>query len=402
MIPADLTPAQFEKYRPLARQTALSSLALFHKLPAALVPFLLKETIALDWKFPAERGELLRQLVYLNSLSPDQLTREMAAFERLHLSPQLEALDWVNSPELFIEQFSASLWSSGQMDAFRSASQQYVSDFHKAQPEPEPPLPRAAIVFFGSGSANLNYKLFRKLRREGTYFSAITGATHTAAALDLLKARAAAHPAPYAHWFIDGSHTVAPNPSVTSISYDRLALLRSKLTGKIRDAFQARISPETLRTELAEMTPESLGMSADPQEQILNRFKVSLFTEGSGTQIYSTTFVQWTAREALRRAQPVTLVARFTPRQRETSMQEMLSNASPAELDPAGSLVDGDMGAWYIWINLQRLTGAKRSSFLACFEGRNEAVAVGPGFARAAEDHTSITFQDLLTRIVRA
>ncbi len=43
---------------------------------------------------------------------------------------------------------------------------------------------------------------------------------------------------------------------------------------------------------------------------MLNRFQLSLLTEGSGTQVFATTFVQWAAREALRRAQPLTV---FTP-----------------------------------------------------------------------------------------
>ena len=43
-----------------------------------------------------------------------------------------------------------------------------------------------------------------------------------------------------------------------------------------------------------------------PKDEVLERFKVSLLTEGSGTQIFSTSFAQWAAREALRRAQPLT------------------------------------------------------------------------------------------------
>ena len=46
---------------------------------------------------------------------------------------------------------------------------------------------------------------------------------------------------------------------------------------------------------------------------MLDRFQVKLLTEGSGTQIFSTTFAQWTAREALRRAQSQTLLVRFAP-----------------------------------------------------------------------------------------
>ena len=71
----------------------------------------------------------------------------------------------------------------------------------------------------------------------------------------------------------------------------------------------------------------SFEESGDPG--LLNRFGVSLLTEGSGTQIFSTTFVQWAAREVLRRAQPVTLLARFAPRQRERAMNELLGECGP-------------------------------------------------------------------------
>ena len=75
---------------------------------------------------------------------------------------------------------------------------------------------------------------------------------------------------------------------------------------------------------------------------------LKLLTEGSGTQIFSTSFTQWAARESLRRAQPLTLLVRFAPRQRQKPMNEMLfAKAESVELDPVGSLVDGDMGAYY-------------------------------------------------------
>ena len=79
--------------------------------------------------------------------------------------------------------------------------------------------------------------------------------------------------------------------------------------------------------------------------EILQRFQIKL-TEGSGTQVFSTSFVPWTAREALRRAQPLTLLVRFAPRQRQKPMNELLSaNPNQLELDVSGSLMDADMGA---------------------------------------------------------
>src|SRR6185437_6550686 len=131
------------------------------------------------------------------------------------------------------------------------------------------------------------------------------------------------------------------------------------------------MGPEELRSDLARLLPADLGMDKDG-DTVLDRFQVKLFTEGSGTQIFSTTFAQWTAREALRRAQPLTLLVRFAPRQRQRPMNELLSgtNANP-ELDLAGSVVDADMGAYYNWLNQQRLPGADQSAFLVWFEGHN-------------------------------
>jgi hypothetical protein len=123
-----------------------------------------------------------------------------------------------------------------------------------------------------------------------------------------------------------------------------------------------------------------------------------VLTEGSGTQIFSTTFAQWTAREALRRAQPLTLLVRFAPRQRQRPMNEMLTNSHTApEVDPMGSLVDGEMGAYYHWINQQRLPGAEQSAFLAWFEGHSRALVVAPTLPRGAESNSAIDMGKLLS-----
>ncbi len=399
MKPADLKPEHFAQYRPVARQTAIDYLSTLQQLPAAFVPFLLKEIIALDWKFPAEREELLQQLSYLQALPAAARSHEMEAFAQIRMSPELEVFDWVNMPGQFLEKLSAQLWATSQMDAFRLASERYMQDFRAARPNQDPPIPRLAIVLIGRGVTVNAYPLFRKLRRQGTYFGQVNGDLGLDHVLQTINTRAASQPAPYAHWFIDGNRTTLENPQIALVSYEALSPIRASLTAKIRQAFETRMSPEALRTMLAATTPEDLGIQSKPGDAVLDHFKVALFTEGSGTQIYSTTFVQWTAREALRRAKPLTLVARFTPRQREAPMSELLNGSFKNTADPAGSLVDADMGAWYTWIGLQRLPGSDRSAFLAWFEDHNEAVAVGPTFAKGARDNTSIQLAELLERV---
>ena len=161
------------------------------------------------------------------------------------------------------------------------------------------------------------------------------------------------------------------------------------------------MGPEALRTLLAQMRPADLGMDRvsddKPSDEVLERFEVSLLTEGSGTQIFSTSFAQWAAREALRRAQPLTLLVRFAPRQRQKPMNELLSAVTPSpEFDFVGSMVDADLGAFYNWLNQQRLPGAEQSSFLVWFEGHSQALAIGPSMPRGTESTSAADLGQLL------
>jgi hypothetical protein len=101
----------------------------------------------------------------------------------------------------------------------------------------------------------------------------------------------------------------------------------------------------------------------------------------------------------LRRAQPLTLVAHFAPRQREQSMRELLAgNRQTPVPDPEGSLIDADMGAYYTWINQQRLPGADQARFLAWFEGHGEMLAIGPSFPRETEETRRVELSELISR----
>jgi hypothetical protein len=135
-------------------------------------------------------------------------------------------------------------------------------------------------------------------------------------------------------------------------------------------------------------------------DAVLRRFQVSLLTEGSGTQLYSTTFVQWACREALRRAQPATLLARFAPRERELSLGEVLSNPHQERgTDPDGSLIDADMGAYYTWLSQQRLSHPEDARFLVWFEGQSQALAIAPKLQAGTACADRIGLSEVLRRM---
>ena len=71
----------------------------------------------------------------------------------------------------------------------------------------------------------------------------------------------------------------------------------------------------------------------------------------------------------------------------------------PPELDPHGSLIDADMGAYYTWLNQQRLPGEEKSAFLAWFEDHSEAVVIAPGIERGKTSATPTDLAALIARI---
>jgi hypothetical protein len=405
--PSDLKAEDFAKYPPEARQLAASYVSLLKDMPLAFLPLLLREIIEYDWKFPIERRDLNRQLSYLESLSAGQRRAMLAGFAELKLPASLEQMDWVGAPMRFSEQLTAYLWASHQIDSFRAAAVAYVQKLNAAMPNEALPMPRLGIVLIGQGVAENKYPLFRKLRPHGVYFKQVDPRDGLQAVLDVMARRARAHPAPFAHWYIDGGAAVSlpdsaaqqnrPAAAIAGVSYQSLAPVRSALLNHIQKIARSNSpGPEALVAALAQMQPAELGMNGDP---VLNHFQVDLLTQGSGTQVFSTSFVQWAAREALRRAQPVTLFARFAPRQRERPLNELLAGTYPNELDPHGALIDADMGGYYTWLNQLRLSAGEKSSFLIWFEDHNEALAIGPAFSGGLESSERVSLAQIFSRI---
>jgi len=396
MLPEQLTAASFSGYAPEAREFATKHIELLRRLPLAFVPLVLRELIVYDWKFPAERVDLDRQFRYLGGLPQDQLRTTMAAFSQLHLTRELEQTDWINSPAVFSEQLSAHLWATHQIDAFRAAAVDYVAKSNGSSPDPSLPLHRLGIAVIGQGAGKSDYRLFRKLRTQGTYYTQVRHSDGVKTLLDAVAKRAQTGDH-YSHWYIDGAAGAPAPPGVTLISYSALAGPRATLQTRMQKTYEASVfDPEAFRTMLAQLKPDEVGLGSG----LVSRFELSLLTEGSGTQVFATTFVQWAAREVLRRAQPLTIFARFTPRQREKPMNELLIETQRRpEFDPQGSLVDADMGAYYTWVNLQRLPEAEKAAFLVWFEDHGEALAIAPSVGRGKQADQAIELEALIAAI---
>jgi len=396
MLPQNLQPEHFALYPPEAKKLVLASLDTLTRLPLSFLPSMLREVIEYDYKFPSERRAIDKEIAILKALTPTQFDEWMQPLARISFSLKLEDVDWVNHPAQFVEQESAYLWSTQQLDAFRKAATDYGNRLAEASPQQPIPVQRLGIAVIGQGVTSWDGTLFRKLRQHGTYFTQIKPENGLSQLLDVIAGRAKAHPEAYGHWYVDGGEAAQQNPSLTTVSYKALEPVRAALLKHMQSKIALPgMGPEELRSNMARLLPSDLAMDAagDP---VLDRFQVKVLTEGSGTQIFSTTFAQWTAREALRRAQPLTLLVRFAPRQRQKPMNEMLSNETAADVDFAGSLIDADIGAYYHWLSQQRLPGAERSVFVAWFEGHNQAIVISPALPKGTQSTSALNMSALV------
>jgi hypothetical protein len=398
MLPSDLKAEQFAGYPPQARKLAVAHLGTLQQLPLSFLPSFLREVIDYDFKFPAERTAIDQEIVTLSSLTLPQLKDWFQAFSQLSLSPKLEKLDWINQPAQFVEQLSAYLWTTHQLDAFREAAVTYGNRLQKGASPEQIAVRRLGIAIIGQGVVSYDEPLFLNLRKHGTYFKQIKPENGVELLLAAVEARAKAHPVPYGHWYVDGGHAADHSSLLSCVSFQKMEPVRAALLKDIQtETAKPGMGPEELRTHMARLSPSDLGIDKAGDE-VLERFQVKLLTEGSGTQIFSTTFVQWTTREVLRRAQAVTLFVRFAPRQRQRPMNELLSGSgSNLEFDPVGSLIDADMAAYYQWINQQRLPQSEQSSFLVWFEGHNHALVISPSLPRGTESSSTLDLGQLLS-----
>ena len=83
----------------------------------------------------------------------------------------------------------------------------------------------------------------------------------------------------------------------------------------------------------------------------------------------------------------------------ERAMNQHLAGLpSVAEYDARGALIDADMGAYYSWLNMNRLPGADRASFLIWFEDHAEALMMSPSTARGVQSDVRVDLNQLLSQ----
>jgi hypothetical protein len=390
MTPDQLTASSFSAYPPLAHQFAVAHLALLQQLPIAVAPAFLREIIVFDRRFPAERHTFERQCVWLESLAPEQRARLLAPFRQITVPPGLATKDWVAAPQPFLEELTAYLWSSSQIDAYRRAAQALLAVPLDETTQKD----RLVIVVVGKDAIAPSPQLFRKLTPHGVTLHNLQWTPETPQQLHAaMQQHGGSQATAYTRWYIDGGEPWPHDPAAGNLlSYAQLRPVRENVLGRMNHFTQSGPGgAEGMRSMLEQLTAAESGANAVTQDPLMQHFMTMLFVEGSGTQIYSTSFVQWAARETLRRAQPEQLLVRFAPRQRQRTLNQLFDAATNVEVpDPEGSLRDADISAYYILLDLLRIADPAHITFLAWRENHGDAVLISPRAPAGKSDDASL------------
>jgi hypothetical protein len=366
------------------------------RLPVSFRAFLALEAEKWPTFFEPERTRLAATFEALAAVPPGEA---LVAVARLEREAGCEGVRETDARQLQ-EATQSLLRRSGLQPAWR---QEVDRVFQVLQPEidrrlyPAEPPRRVVVVLYGRGIAIQRAKLWARLRTVGLRIPLrLDGAVAPEPFLRGLFGAAeatlfSALGAPESVWTLDAGdalHELAesgPRAPATALSYTRLQGYREALARALYQRVTAGVSgPQELAAyarALDAAPPPGTLRAADPR---VRAFARDVLLGGNGALLVNNTFVEWAAVQALRRAEPRLLVARFGVRDKMKPFSSLLLFASarptdqvPVVEDPFGSFVDVEQLAYYVWLQAEKSAAYRgRTLYLFLAEGLDELLAI--------------------------
>ena len=216
-------------------------------------------------------------------------------------------------------------------------------------------------------------------------------------------ARGAAGETPFDAWIVESNDVLhdcceigkspgGSHDSVTGLSYDRLRGYRDELTRALYAKIQAGVaSPQAFAAYARSLQiAPAPGVLLQPSD-LIQAFVRDVFLTGNGTLFVNNTFVEWATVQAVRRAQPRMVVARYGVRDKMKPFSSLLLFSQPRAADqipliedPVGSFVDVEQLSYYVWLNAEKSPAYRnRTLYLFLAEGVDEMLAIRSDRAQA-------------------
>jgi hypothetical protein len=403
--------------------------ALLRRLPATVHAFLLVDLQKWSALFPAEQRYQRALLEHLSQTPADGLSRLAGGIARVETDAALTRI-YERDPVRFQDQAQAALRKQNLVTAWRREVDLFFQQIDPALDARlyPPDAPRRVVLqLYGDGIAVQPDRLWSRFRASGTriplrldgvknsghYLRALLGGGANAGETggSLFGAlRNDTGFAPTDAWIIEShaalhdlmqKETAAARPP-TGLSYERLLPYRDSLMRALFSKIQSGVdSPQAFAAyaRSLKLTPEP-GVLLN-QTEVVQTFVRDVLLTGNGTLFVNNTFVEWAAAQALRRAQPRVLVARYGVRDKLKPFSSLLlfsqprtSDVIPLIEDPVGSFIDVEQLAYYVWVHAEKSAAyRKRTLYLFLAENVPDMLAIRsdvPGVIRPPADAVSL------------
>jgi hypothetical protein len=381
------------------------------RLPVTVQAFILVELQKWPTLFPAERRYQRALIEHLSGAAAGELAQLSAGIAEIEAEASLDKIS-ERDPARFQDLAQAALRKQSLVAAWRREVDLF---FQQIDPQLEsrlfpPDAPRRLVVqVYSSDIAVQREKLWARLTAQGTriplsldgvknrdgYLRTLFGVQsddHNGSLFGRLREDAAF--AALDGWIVE-SHAALhdlvlqpprpPELSLPGLSYERLLPYRDVLMRALFSKVQTGVeSPQAFAAYARSLTlaPEH-GILPNP-DPIIQAFVRDILLTGNGTLFVNNTFVEWAAVQALRRAQPRLLVARYGVRDKLKPFSSLLlfsqpraSDRIPLIEDPLGSFIDVEQLSYYVWLQAEKSAAyRKKTLYLFLAESQDEMLAI--------------------------
>jgi hypothetical protein len=437
---ANLTPVQ--KYSqegnmgspdklPVQVQDALNK-GLLKRLPVTFLPFVNQQLNQWEFLFPNERRSVEGLLLFVAQMSPEQSNGLF--HDIVQLEDKMGVRQWEFSTTEQTIQNSSLLARSPYFQDWRRAVQTVfdAADRHALDSTNSAVKPVNRLVLIdiprilpldpvdtwrrwqGIGKT---VKLNLSDSSKGSFDQILTGVSsesieHSKGLLDVAQSRSGAVPADT--WIVDAGRSLADsivgrttNPYRTKnsilLSYLRSDTCRQNFSHEMNTMRKDLADADAVFDHLRKVDIVSWCPPEVAADSAVREFLRTLYLTGNGAVIFGNSFVQWGASEAIRRARPSFLAAKFGVRSKPKPFTGVAVFDNPDQVNPLpavddfpGSAVDAQILAHYIWLAASRYEEYQHSTACVCIaENISQAYVVAPPEFSLGEEDEPLTFDRL-------
>ena len=327
---------------------------LIARLPRTFAPAFNDQLANWDLLFPPEQRQLRGQLEWLSKQNASELQALFA--ELTGIESKMDLPKWqpgtkgisVEESGLIARSPLYSKWRQAVEKAFTTIDQRVAT---------RPVVPRLIACILPAGLPTSKNPLWPQLSKQGTWITLDQPVVSALIPALATRRRPSDFEDEESTWIFECASEQEALTTAVVLDWKSLEPARREFLNKLnsikRDLKSVDDTNADLkRTDLVKLLPKSLAARPRVREFIRN-----LLLSGNGSLVFPSSFVQWGASEALRRAQPQVMLALFGMRQKLKPFSSSVlfedqnrNNPAKDEDDPEGSLVDNQILSEYVYL----------------------------------------------------